>query len=215
MVNQIEQKGTIVMRLFLKLETKVLGFQSQILWVYFIQEVWLIQLFHYQAFLTPNKDVIDYFFMEKKCSFIHLLSYRIYIYLNDNTWLILITKICLQRYIKKIQQSNSKLTCQQNNQLDQLYTVCYNQFYTEFRLNCFKCLKYEIILHDHFKDAEKSTLQSLISKIKITNVIILLMMSQKDIESLNQTFSLLKKGIQLKYSLDKGQLVNLNLQQIV
>ncbi|CAD8182594.1 unnamed protein product [Paramecium pentaurelia] len=115
-----------------------------------------------------------------------------------------------------ILQSNSKLKCQQNNHLDEIDIVCYNQLCTEFRLNCFKYLKYGRIHHDHFKDVEKIiTLITYIEnkKQECDNFIDDL---NKYVESVNQTFSLLKMGIRFKYSYQLFQIhefwVNMRMQ---
>ncbi|CAD8213305.1 unnamed protein product [Paramecium pentaurelia] len=113
-----------------------------------------------------------------------------------------------------ILQPNSKLKCQKDNHLDEIDTVCYNQFCTEFRLICFRCLKYGRIHHDHFKDVEK--ISTLITNIEDKNQECDNFIEElsKYVESVNQTLSSFKMGIRSKCSFQKEQLVNLNSQLI-
>ncbi|CAD8196467.1 unnamed protein product [Paramecium octaurelia] len=111
------------------------------------------------------------------------------------------------------QQGNLKLKCQQYDHKDEIETICYNQFCQDFRLNCFKCDKRRTH-HDHINDVEK--INSLIGFIENRNKECdnLIDNLDKYVESLNQSFSQLKRGIKLKYSLQKERLINLNSQQL-
>ncbi|CAD8204354.1 unnamed protein product [Paramecium pentaurelia] len=113
-----------------------------------------------------------------------------------------------------IQQLNLKLKCQKDDHQDEIDIVCYNQFCTEFRLNCFQCQKKGRTHHDHFDDVEK--INSLIEFIENKNKECdnLIDDLNKQAESMNQSFSQLKMGIRQKYQLYQERLVLLNSQQI-
>ncbi|CAD8116737.1 unnamed protein product [Paramecium primaurelia] len=113
-----------------------------------------------------------------------------------------------------IQQLNLKLKCQQDDHQDEIDIVCYNQFCTEFRLNCFKCQKKGRIHQDHFDDVEK--INSLIEFIENKNKECdnLIDDLNQQLESVNQSFCQLKMGIRQKYQLYQQKLVLLNSQQI-
>ncbi|CAD8051969.1 unnamed protein product [Paramecium primaurelia] len=113
-----------------------------------------------------------------------------------------------------IQQLNLKLKCQQDDHQDEIDIVCYNQFCTEFRLNCFKCQKKGRIHQDHFDDVEK--INSLIEFIENKNKECdnLINDLNQQVESVNQSFSQLKIGIRQKYQLYQQKLILLNSQQI-
>ncbi|CAD8106176.1 unnamed protein product [Paramecium primaurelia] len=111
------------------------------------------------------------------------------------------------------QAGNQKLKCDKDDHENEIDSVCYNQFCTEFRLNCFTFIR-KGIHHSHLDDVEKSN--SLIEYIEKQNKESdnLINFLQKLVENLNESFSLFKKGISYKYSLSKERLVNLNSQQI-
>ncbi|CAD8132547.1 unnamed protein product [Paramecium octaurelia] len=112
-----------------------------------------------------------------------------------------------------IQQTNLKLKCQQDNHKEEIDFICYYEFCTGFRLNCFDCIKIGIH-HTHSDDVKK--VNSLIPFIEGNNKECdnLIDDLNKYVLSLNQSFSQLTKGIRNKYSLVKERLVNMNSYQI-
>ncbi|CAD8105638.1 unnamed protein product [Paramecium sonneborni] len=114
-----------------------------------------------------------------------------------------------------IKQAQIKLNCQLNDHQDQdeIDTFCSHQFCTDFRLNCFKCIK-KGIHRAHFEDVEK--IQSIIQFFENKNKQCddLIDNLDKQVDNLNQQFCQLKKGIRYKYSLSKERLMQLNAQQI-
>ncbi|CAD8213469.1 unnamed protein product [Paramecium pentaurelia] len=113
-----------------------------------------------------------------------------------------------------IQKLNLQLECLIDDHKDKIVMICYNQNCTEFRLNCFKCLKKGKIHLDHIDDVEK--FKTLMEFIKNQNQACdnLINHLSTYIESMNQSFTQLKCGIRQKYSLQNEQLVNLNSQQL-
>ncbi|CAD8195670.1 unnamed protein product [Paramecium octaurelia] len=131
---------------------------------------------------------------------------------QDNKIRTQISKLDLQN--KQMgQQGNQKLKCQQDDHQDDIETICYNQFCQDFRLNCFKCNKRKIHL-DHSNDVEK--INSLIGFIENTNKVCDNLIDDLNsyVENLNQSFSQLKRGIRLKYSIQKERLINLSSKQL-
>ncbi|CAD8203429.1 unnamed protein product [Paramecium octaurelia] len=112
-----------------------------------------------------------------------------------------------------IQQASLKLKCQEDNHKEEIDFICYYEFCTGFRLNCFDCFK-KGIHHTHSEDVKK--VNSLIPFIESNNKECdnLIDDLNKCVESLNQSFSQLTKGIRNKYSLVKERLVNMNSYQI-
>ncbi|CAK76385.1 unnamed protein product (macronuclear) [Paramecium tetraurelia] len=112
-----------------------------------------------------------------------------------------------------IQQLNLKLRCQKDDHKDEIDMVCYNQFCTEFRLNCFKCIKQGIHQH-HLDDVEKiKNLQEFIEN-KNKECDDLIDYLNQLVESMNKSFTQFKTGIKHKYSLLKERLQHLNQNQI-
>ncbi|CAD8184266.1 unnamed protein product [Paramecium pentaurelia] len=102
-----------------------------------------------------------------------------------------------------IQQSNFNLKCEQDDHKDEIETVCYNQYCTEFRLNCFQCMKKCSIHRGYCEEIKKiNTLMNFIDSqnIECDNLINDL---NTYVYSLNQSFTLLKMGIRNKYSLSR------------
>ncbi|CAD8179770.1 unnamed protein product [Paramecium octaurelia] len=112
-----------------------------------------------------------------------------------------------------IQQASLKLRCQEDNHIEEIDFICYHEFCTGFRLNCFDCFK-KGIHHTHSDDVKK--VNSLIPFIESNNKECdnLIDDLNKCVETLNQSFSQLTKGIRNKYSLVKERLVNMNSYQI-
>ncbi|CAD8198408.1 unnamed protein product [Paramecium pentaurelia] len=104
------------------------------------------------------------------------------------------------------QQSNLKLKCQQDDHKDEIDTVQYNQYCTEFRLN--QSIK------DHFDDVEK--INNLMDFIESKNNECDNLINDLNtfVENMNQSFSKIKIGIRYKYSLQKERLVHLNSLQL-
>ncbi|CAD8198010.1 unnamed protein product [Paramecium octaurelia] len=78
-----------------------------------------------------------------------------------------------------------RLKCQEGDHQDGIETICYNQFCSEYRLNSFQFIKE---CDDLIEDLNQF------------------------VESLNQSFSVLKRGIREKYSLQKEKIIKLNSQ---
>ncbi|CAD8089914.1 unnamed protein product [Paramecium primaurelia] len=113
-----------------------------------------------------------------------------------------------------IQQLNFNLKCEQDDHKDEIESVCYNQYCTEFRLNCFQCLNKCNIHRGHREENKKiNTLMNFndsqnIECDKLINTL------NTYVDSLNKSFTLYKMGIRNKYSLQKEKLVKLNSLQI-
>ncbi|CAD8212541.1 unnamed protein product [Paramecium pentaurelia] len=112
-----------------------------------------------------------------------------------------------------IQQANLKLKCQVDEHKEEIDFVCYDQFCTGFRLQCFECFK-KGIHNNHINDVKKinTLMQFLENNNKDCDNLIDDL--NKYIENVNQSFSQLKRGITNKYSLLKERLVNLDSCQI-
>ncbi|CAK87023.1 unnamed protein product (macronuclear) [Paramecium tetraurelia] len=112
-----------------------------------------------------------------------------------------------------IKQASLKLQCQEDNHKEEIDFICYHEFCIGFRLNCFECFK-QGIHHTHSDDVKK--VNSLISFIENKNKECdnLIDDLNKYVESLNQQFSQLIKGIKNKYQLARESLQNLNPCQI-
>ncbi|CAD8171796.1 unnamed protein product [Paramecium octaurelia] len=112
-----------------------------------------------------------------------------------------------------IQKFNLKLRCQKDDHNDEIDIFCYNQFCKEFRLSCFECIK-NGFHRAHLNDVGKlNNLEEYIEN-KNKECDDLIDELNQLVESLNQSFSLLKFGIRNKYSVLKEKLLNLNQQQI-
>ncbi|CAD8196441.1 unnamed protein product [Paramecium octaurelia] len=112
-----------------------------------------------------------------------------------------------------IQQGCLKLKCQEVNHNEEIDFICYYEFCTGFRLNCFDCFK-KGIHHTHSDDVKK--VNSLIPFIETNNLVCENFIDDlnKYLETLNQSFSQFTQGIRNKYSLVKERLVNMNTYQI-
>ncbi|CAD8214558.1 unnamed protein product [Paramecium pentaurelia] len=158
-----------------------------------------------------KRGVYIFYSIVQKFAFSFILKQYLFFFNQDNI------NQSVNEYIldiKCLKNGFRKLKCQQDDHKDEIETVCYNQYCTEFRLNCFKCLKKSRIHHDHFDEIEKiNTLMDFIERknLECDNLINDL---NTYVESLNKPFSLLKMGIRYKYSFQKERLVNLDSLQI-
>ncbi|CAD8214619.1 unnamed protein product [Paramecium octaurelia] len=114
-------------------------------------------------------------------------------------------------------QPDMKLECQEYDHKDEIETICFNSFCSEFRLNYFICIKKGRSHLDHLDDVEKiNSLMGFWMRKKKKNIEFDNLIDDPNtfVESLNQSFSLLKRGIRQKSSLQKERIINLNSKQI-
>ncbi|CAK76080.1 unnamed protein product, partial (macronuclear) [Paramecium tetraurelia] len=112
-----------------------------------------------------------------------------------------------------IQSQSLNLRCEKDDHKDYIDMFCFNQFCTESRLNCFKCIQ-KGIHQAHLNDVQKFNYLLKFIENKNKECDDLIDDLNQFVESVNQSFSQFKTGIKNKYSLSNDRLLNLNQQQI-